>query len=72
MSLQGDAVGGVTFLLIYDFGVDLCCGDVFVGEHLRYGIYVSAVGYQKCSVGVAQAMESDRLCKGKQTGEDKT
>jgi hypothetical protein len=31
---QRNAVGGVTFLLIYDFGVNLGRGDVFVGEHL--------------------------------------
>lgn len=31
---QRYAVGGVAFLLVDDFGVDLRCGDVFVGEHL--------------------------------------
>lgn len=58
---QRDAIGGVAFLLVDDFGVDLRCGDVFVGEHLRYGVDVGAVGYQQGGVCVAQTVEGDFL-----------
>lgn len=61
LSLQRDAAGGVAFLLVYDFSVDLRCGDVFVGEHLRYGVDIGAVGYQQGYIGVAQAVQGDFL-----------
>lgn len=41
-------------------------------EHFAYGVDVSTIGELKGSESVAQTVESDRLCKGKQTGEDKT
>ena len=39
-------------------------------KHLADGIDVGTVGYQQCSIGMAQSVESDRLRKEKQTEED--
>ncbi len=41
-------------------------------KHFAYGVDVSAVGYQQCSVSVPGEVESDRLCKKERIGEDKT
>ena len=56
--------------MVYDLGIDLCRGHVFMREHFADGVDVGAVGNQKCSVGVAKPVESDRLHKEKQTEED--
>ena len=69
---QRDGISGVAFLLVYDLGVDLRRGHVFMRKHLADCVDVSAVGNKECSVSVAESVESDRLCKEKRTGEDKT
>ena len=67
---QRDGISGIALLLVYDLGVDLRRGHVFMRKHLADSVDVSAVGYQQCSISVARTMESDRLRKEKQTEED--
>ncbi len=48
-------------VLIHHGGVDLCGGDVAVGEHLAYSIYVGAAVQKEGGVGVPEAVEGDVL-----------
>ena len=58
---QRDGVGGVAFLLVNDFGIDLSRGHVFMRKHFADGVYICAVANQQSSIGMAEAMESDFL-----------
>lgn len=43
--------------MVYDLGIDLSRGHVFMREHFADGVDVSAVGYQQCSVGMTQSVK---------------
>lgn len=67
---QRDGISGIALLLVYDLGVDLRRGHVFMRKHLADSVDVSAVGYQQCSISVAQAMEYTRQSKRQRTGKN--
>ena len=58
---QRDGISGIAFLLVYDLGVDLRRGHVFMRKHFADSVDVSAVGNKECSVSVAQAVKCDFL-----------
>lgn len=55
---QRDGIGCIAFLLIYHVGINLSGCHVFMRKHLTDGIDVSAVGYQQCSVSVAETVNT--------------
>ena len=60
-------------LVIGDFGINLCCGDAFMSQHLADCLQRYALRERnRCGKGVPRHVESDRLGKEKRTGEDKT
>ncbi len=69
---QRNTVHRFAFLGVDQIGVNLGCSYILVRQHLRDRIDVRPGCNLQCGVGVAEAMESDRLRKEKRTGEDKT
>lgn len=48
------------------------CRNIRVSEYHTHGFIVASAFNASGGECMARCMESDRLCKGKQTGEDKT
>lgn len=69
---RGQGVDGGLFEGIDGAGVFLGVGEATVSEDAGYGLDVGSVAQQVGAAAVAAAMESDRQCKGKRTGEDET
>ena len=65
-------VDGGLFEGIDGTGVFLGVGEAAVSEDAGNGLDVSSVAQQVRSATVTGAVERDRLCKEKRTGEDKT
>ena len=57
--LQLDSVYCITFLLTDQVSIDLGSRDIFVREHLGYGVDVRSSGYLEGRIGVPEAMESN-------------
>ena len=58
-------------LVIGDFSIDLGRGDPFMSQHLADGFQRYALRKRdRRGEGMPRAMETDRLCKKKQTEED--
>lgn len=60
------------FLLVCHICVNLSCFHVLVRQHLLHHVYARSCLNLQRTEGVAALMESDKLCKEKQRGEDKT
>ena len=63
-------IGGFLFLFVYDMRINLRGFDVSMSHQRLDGVYVNSIFQQQRSVAMAATMETDRLCKKKQTEED--
>lgn len=59
---QRNLLGCFTLFRVHKVGIDLCRGDVLMGEHLRYCINIRAERNLYHSVGMAEAVEGNMLC----------
>ena len=72
MLFQRNDFGGFACPFIYHFRVDLSIYDALMGQHSADSQNINAIGGKQRGKAVARDVESDRLCKEKRTGEDKT
>ena len=63
-------INRIDFLFHHHIGIDFCGVDVCMPQHLTCGVDVTSCCQNEGGEGVTGKVESDRLRKEKQTGED--
>ena len=64
--LDRNGLGGLFFLRIYYFSIDLSCPYIGVPHHLTQGIDICSVGELDCCVAMSEAVQNYRDCRLKQ------
>ena len=57
LKIKLDGLCCLFFLGVNNLGVYLCSADVFMSQHLRYGVDVRAFGKLICCVGMTKTVE---------------